>query len=62
VLVTDYTEIRELDPQSIASRVRGRYLVDARNAVDVDAWNAAGFDVHVLGRGRFLAKELAGTR
>lgn len=53
VLVTDHAVIRQIDPQYVAARVRRRFLVDARNAVAIADWNAAGFIVHVLGRGRF---------
>lgn len=62
VLVTDHTVIRELDPSVAAGLVRNRVLLDARNAVDVERWNEAGFDVHVVGRGLSRAKELAGAR
>ncbi|MHB8433757.1 MAG: nucleotide sugar dehydrogenase [Candidatus Tyrphobacter sp.] len=58
VIVTDHSQIRELDPQAVAAVVRSRILVDCRNAVDVDRWNAAGFDVHVIGRGTFRSTAL----
>ncbi len=58
VIVTDHAEIRELDPQTVAAAVRSRTLVDCRNCVDVDRWNAAGFDVHVIGRGAFRSTAL----
>ncbi len=59
VLITHHTEIRELIPAKVAKLVRSRTLIDTRNALDIDAWNEAGFDVHVIGRGRFPSKALA---
>ncbi|MGH7736974.1 MAG: nucleotide sugar dehydrogenase [Candidatus Tyrphobacter sp.] len=59
VIITDHTAVRELDPEQVARVVRTRALLDARNAVDVERWNRAGFDVHVLGRGLFPARKLA---
>lgn len=61
VLVTDHALIRDLDPNVAASVVKNRCLLDTRNAVDVERWNDAGFDVHVIGRGISRAKALAGA-
>lgn len=60
VLVTDHSVVRDIPPAQAAARMRGRCIVDSRNAIDVDAWTSCGFDVHVVGRGRFPASALAG--
>lgn len=57
LLVTDHATIRAIDPAQIAELVRSRCIIDTRNALDVEAWQSAGFDVHVLGRGDLVARE-----
>jgi UDP-N-acetyl-D-mannosaminuronic acid dehydrogenase len=52
VLLVDHAEFRHLDPGLLAPLVRQKQLLDARSAVDVAAWRASGFVVHVLGDGR----------
>lgn len=51
VLLTDHAEYRDLTPEYAASHMRRLCLVDTRNHLDHAAWRAAGFSVHVLGRG-----------
>ncbi len=48
--LTEWAEFRELDPEALGSVVRRRVLVDARNALDVEAWQAAGWIVQAPGR------------
>ncbi len=61
ILVTDHAVIRDLDPERVGRLVRSRLLLDTRNAMDLDRWNAAGFDVHVVGRGLARGASLAGA-
>lgn len=48
--LTEWKFYRELDPVMIGSLVRGKQLVEGRNALDVDAWRAAGWRVRSVGR------------
>ncbi len=50
VLVTEWPEYTALDPVEVAGRVRGRVIVDGRNALDAVAWRAAGWTYRGLGR------------
>ena len=48
--LTEWKEYRELDPSVIGQLVKGKFLLDGRNAVDRELWRAAGWRVHSLGR------------
>ncbi|MGO4258332.1 UDP-glucose dehydrogenase family protein [Marmoricola sp. RAF53] len=48
--LTEWPEFRALDPEEVGQAVRRRVLIDARNALDVDAWTAAGWAVRAPGR------------
>ncbi|ARC56617.1 UDP-glucose 6-dehydrogenase YwqF [Frondihabitans sp. 762G35] len=50
VHLTEWDEYRELDPSILNDLVSARLVIDGRNQLDVDAWNAAGWSVHALGR------------
>jgi UDPglucose 6-dehydrogenase len=50
VLMTEWAEFGELDPADLHDRMAYPILVDARNAVDADAFVAAGFTVAGVGR------------
>jgi UDPglucose 6-dehydrogenase len=50
--LTEWREYRELDPQEIGGLVASKKLLEGRNALDVDRWVAAGWDVKALGRPR----------
>jgi UDPglucose 6-dehydrogenase len=50
VLVTEWPQFVELDPEHVAGLVRNRAVVDARNALDAASWRAAGFSVVGMGR------------
>ncbi|MCK9795366.1 UDP-glucose/GDP-mannose dehydrogenase family protein [Isoptericola sp. 4D.3] len=52
VLATEWDVYRHLDPVVIGALVRRRHVVDARHALDHDAWRRAGWSVHALGRAR----------
>jgi UDPglucose 6-dehydrogenase len=48
--LTEWREYRELDPAELARMVNQPRLIDARNALPVDAWRTAGWTVRALGR------------
>jgi UDPglucose 6-dehydrogenase len=50
VLVTEWPEFKQLDWAAAAQRVRGRLVIDGRNALDADAARAAGFTFEGIGR------------
>jgi UDP-N-acetyl-D-mannosaminuronic acid dehydrogenase len=49
VLITDHREFLEIDPSTIGPLVRRKSVVDARNFLDREKWEAAGFAVRTLG-------------
>ena len=51
VLLVDHRAFRELDVDLAAALVRHKRVLDARNVLDRRAWQAAGFEVSVLGVG-----------
>lgn len=50
VHLTEWQHYRELDTEALGERVRARIVLDGRNALDADPWNAAGWTLHSLGR------------
>ncbi len=50
VLMTEWAEFSDLDPADLRSRMAYPILVDARNALDAEAFVAAGFTVAGVGR------------
>ena len=60
VLVVDHDVFKSIDPKTVARLMRGRVVVDARNAFDPVVWRSAGLDLHTLGR-RSEPKRLPGT-
>jgi UDPglucose 6-dehydrogenase len=50
LLLTEWREFVELDPEQLAALVAGRRILDARNALDAEAWVAAGWQYRGLGR------------
>lgn len=50
VLLTEWNEFRGLDPARLARAMRGRVIVDFRNALDPAAMRAAGFLYRGVGR------------
>jgi UDPglucose 6-dehydrogenase len=50
VLMTEWAEFGELDPDDLRGRMAYPILVDARNALDAEAFVAAGFTVAGVGR------------
>ena len=48
--LTEWKEYRQIDPQAIAGIVRGKLIIDGRNALDRALWRNAGWKFHALGR------------
>jgi UDPglucose 6-dehydrogenase len=52
LLLTEWSEYRRLDPIALAEIVRGRNILDGRNALDSHRWRSAGWTYRALGRPR----------
>ncbi|MEV5746802.1 UDP-glucose/GDP-mannose dehydrogenase family protein [Actinoallomurus sp. NPDC052308] len=50
LLLTEWKEFRELDPEVLGGAVAERNIVDGRNALDPERWRAAGWQYRALGR------------
>jgi UDPglucose 6-dehydrogenase len=50
LLLTEWRQYRELDPVAFGRIVRQKRVLDGRNALDRDAWEAAGWSYRALGR------------
>ncbi|KAA8962575.1 UDP-glucose/GDP-mannose dehydrogenase family protein [Mycobacterium sp.] len=50
LVLTEWPEFVELDPDDLATQVRARVIVDGRNCLDVGRWQRAGWRVYGLGR------------
>jgi UDPglucose 6-dehydrogenase len=50
LLLTEWKEFRELDPEILGGSVAERNIVDGRNALDPEQWRAAGWQYRALGR------------
>lgn len=50
LLLTEWQEYRELDPDALGSVVRQRAILDGRNVLDPGLWRAAGWRYAGLGR------------
>ena len=50
LVLTEWREYRGLDPRAFGTVVRQKRVLDGRNALDRDAWTAAGWSYRALGR------------
>jgi UDPglucose 6-dehydrogenase len=50
LVLTEWPEFVEADPEAVGLLVRTRTIIDARNCLDAEAWRAAGWIVQGLGR------------
>src|SRR4051812_18491254 len=50
LVLTEWKQYRELDPVEFGKVVRRKAMLDGRNALDRDAWEAAGWSYRALGR------------
>jgi UDPglucose 6-dehydrogenase len=48
--LTEWPEFRQIDPATLVDVVASPAVVDGRNCLDADAWRAAGWTYHGLGR------------
>ncbi|MFF3563993.1 UDP-glucose dehydrogenase family protein [Streptomyces sp. NPDC002574] len=50
VLLTEWTEFRQIDPEAMGAVVASRRIVDGRHALDPVQWRTAGWEYRALGR------------
>ncbi|WP_248961839.1 UDP-glucose dehydrogenase family protein [Sphaerisporangium perillae] len=50
LLLTEWQEFIDLDPEKLGEVVAARKIVDGRNALDAETWRAAGWHYRALGR------------
>jgi UDPglucose 6-dehydrogenase len=50
LLLTEWQEFIDLDPEQLGSVVATRKIVDGRNALDAETWRASGWHYRALGR------------
>jgi UDPglucose 6-dehydrogenase len=50
MVLTEWPEFVDLDPDELAAVVRSRVVIDGRNCIDTQRWSAAGWTLHALGR------------
>lgn len=50
VVVTEWEQFRQLDPETAADLVADRLIIDGRNCLDAGRWRAAGWSYRGLGR------------
>ena len=50
LLLTEWQEYRDLDPDKVGELVNNRHILDGRNALDPVRWRAAGWTYRALGR------------
>ena len=50
LLLTEWPEFREADPEVLGKAVAQRHIADGRNALDAGQWRAAGWTYRALGR------------
>ncbi|WP_167136805.1 UDP-glucose/GDP-mannose dehydrogenase family protein [Diaminobutyricimonas sp. TR449] len=61
VLLTEWRQYRELDPDDFAALVSERTIVDGRNCLNPALWRAAGWQYRALGRPGAATAQLAGV-
>ncbi|WP_018602499.1 UDP-glucose/GDP-mannose dehydrogenase family protein [Mycobacterium sp. 155] len=50
LVLTEWQEFLDLDPDSLADTVRAKVVVDGRNCLNVQRWRQAGWGMYALGR------------
>ena len=50
LLLTEWPEFRDMDPEELGQVVAERNIVDGRNALDPGRWRSAGWNYRALGR------------
>jgi UDPglucose 6-dehydrogenase len=49
-VLTEWTEFLEVNPDEVGQRLKAKMVVDGRNVLDRDSWQAAGFTYKGVGR------------
>ena len=49
-VLTEWTEFMDVNPDQVGRRLKAKMVVDGRNVLDRDAWQAAGFTYKGVGR------------
>ena len=49
LVLTEWREFVDLDPDDLAGTVRAKVVVDGRNCLDVDRWTGAGWRLYAWG-------------
>ena len=50
LLLTEWSDFRQIDPEALGQVVAQRHIVDGRHALDAASWRAAGWAYRALGR------------
>lgn len=50
LLLTEWTQYRELDPDTFGERMQHKRIIDGRNVLDPEQWRGAGWVYRALGR------------
>ena len=50
LLLTEWKEYQELDPDRVAELVENRVIYDGRNVLDIQYWRSKGFTIRAIGR------------
>ncbi|MCW2885889.1 MAG: UDP-glucose 6-dehydrogenase [Streptosporangiaceae bacterium] len=50
LLLTEWAEFRDMDPNTLGAVVAEKNIVDGRNALDPEMWRSAGWNYRALGR------------
>ncbi len=50
LVLTEWAEFVDLEPEQLAGTVRTKVIVDGRNCLDAQRWRQAGWKLHALGR------------
>lgn len=54
LVLTDHTAFKEINPETIAGKMRSKIIFDAKNCLDRSKWESAGFAVYTLGDSKHI--------
>lgn len=49
LILTDHQSFKDMDPEKIKTHMENHIIIDTKNCIDRAKWEAAGFDVYLLG-------------
>lgn len=49
LILTDHKVFKDMDPEEIKSQMKNHIIIDTKNCIDRTKWEAAGFNVYLLG-------------